>query len=235
MDLHRLLKFQFVERLLLLIISAFVFLDVHAIIDYERNDLENVESLVKAIEYDYHLLSEDSWIDLLGELKLTLDIPEDTERIDFIRSAQHLLPGKRVVWGWITVYPISPTLIFSELPWGTYFCVRFVRSGSNIQTPIYYINDYIEEGDLECIYNFYGFSSVPTIGNISDVLLVDKDLYVQTSIPLSLSIYDLYGNQIYNDVVSEDKIIPLDKYSSQMLIVRYTDSDKAITKKIIVP
>ena len=88
---------------------------------------------------------------------------------------------------------------------------------------------------MECIYNFYGFSSVQTIDNISDVLLVGKDLHVQTSTPLSLSIYDLYGNQIYNDVVSEDKIIPLDKYSSQMLIVRYTDSDKAITKKIIVP
>lgn len=71
---------------------------------------------------------------------------------------------------------------------------------------------------------------------IDDVSLYikNKKLYVNTTDTLSLSIYDLYGNQIFSGDIYQAKAISLNNINSPFIIATYKTLNITKTRKILV-
>lgn len=206
-------------------------------LEYEPTfDRENAESLVKEVEYNYQLFSgSGEKLDCKGDLYLSMSLPENTSRLIFERSKPHLLSleSERLPFQAKSEFPISSKLTIPNIPWGTYFRIRAILAdGTDVYSPIYSTNDYMNNDDLDALINSASVENV----DIDDIKLYieDKQLYVYTSETLSLSVFDISGRHIFNGNIHQSMVIPLNNIISPFIIVKYSTSDTIKVKKMLV-
>lgn len=206
-------------------------------LEYEPTfDRENAESLIKEVEYNYKLFSgSGEKLDCKGDLNLSMSLPENTSRLIFERSKPHLLSleSERLPFQAKSEFPISSKLTIPNIPWGTYFRIRAIlEDGTDVYSPIYSTNDYMNKDDLDALINSASIEDV----DIDDIKLYieDKQLYVYTPETLSLSVFDMSGRQIFNGNIHQSMVIPLNNITSPFIIVKYSTSDTIKVKKMLV-
>lgn len=202
--------------------------------DYISESKSSEEPLIQNISYDYNLFYNDrEMLDCNGTLKISLNLPENTFKLLVERSRPHLKDPDEVRRLLIVLseYPVSSELIIPDKSWGTYFRVRVMLADyTNIYSSIYSINDYINPDDLEALLNPASIESV----EVDEVYfqIQDKQLYVNSQTPVSLSIFDVYGKWIFNGEIDRMQAISLSNISSPFVIATYTILNKTYTKKI---
>jgi hypothetical protein len=130
-------------------------------------------------------------------------------------------------------YPVTTNLSIPEIYWGTYFRLcAILYDGTRICSPIYSINDYIEKTDLDELLKA---SALEEIGLDKISLHIrNKRLHVNTPMPLNLSIFDLYGEVIFNGDIQQSSEIPLDHINTPIIIARYRTQNIIKTTKLQV-
>lgn len=129
--------------------------------------------------------------------------------------------------------PNTVDLTIPNIYWGTYFRIcAILIDGTRLYSSIYSINEYINHEDLDFLLKS---SSIEEM-YIDDVSLYikNKKLYVNTPDTLSLSIYDLYGNQIFSEDIYQAKEISINNINSPFIIATYKTSNITKTRKILV-
>lgn len=90
----------------------------------------------------------------------------------------------------------------------------------------------MNKDDLEVLINS---ASVEDIHSDDVSLYIDnKRLYMTADEVVYLSIYDLYGNQIFSGNMNHTTEIPLDDVPSPFIIVKYSTSNITKTQKLLV-
>lgn len=159
----------------------------------------------------------------------------DTRTLIFERTKSHILDSNLndLYFTVKSEFPIATTLSVPNIYWGTYFRIcAILTNGDRIYSSTYSINDYIEQKDFDSLLNASSIYD-PTIDNVS-LHIINKSLIISAPFILSISIYDLYGNFIYNGNVGQTTVIPLDKVSSPFVIVTYKTKDATKTTKILI-
>ena len=164
-----------------------------------------------------------------------MSLPGNTSRLIFEKSRPHLLSleSERLPFQAKSEFPISSNLIIPNIPWGTYFRIRAILAdGTDVYSPIYSTNDYMNKDDLEILINS---ASVKDIHSDDISLHINnKRLYITADKVVYLFIYDLYGNQIFSGNINNAAEIPLDDVPSPFIIVKYSNSNITKTQKLLV-
>lgn len=199
-------------------------------------DTTNAESLIQEVTYDYQLFpgSQEKW-DCKGDLNLSISLPEKTSKLFFARSKPHLINpnlDKLRIFSKSEI-PVGNNFAISDIPWGTCFYIRAVLAdGTDVYSPIYSTNDYMNKEDLEALINS---ASVEDIHSEDISLQINnKRLYLSAEDALCLSIYDLYGTLIFSGNINHAAEIPLDDVASPFIIVKYSTSTITKTQKLLV-
>lgn len=203
--------------------------------DINRTESEVSEDcLVQNVSYDYNLFyNQYGELDSKGTLKISLALPENAFKLLVERSRPHIKDPDEIrrLLLIFSEYPVSSDISVPDIYWGTYFRVRVIRKdNSNIYSSIYSINDYISPDDLEALLNPASIESV----EVDEVYfqIQDKQLYVNSQAPVSLSLFDVYGKRIFSEKIDRMQAISLSNISSPFVIATYTTSNKTYTKKI---
>lgn len=193
-------------------------------------------SFIQDITYTYNLFSEDQkGLDCYGVLDLSISLPINTKTLIFERTKPHITNPDLNKLHFIvkSELPNTVDLTIPNIYWGTYFRIcAILIDGTRLYSSIYSINEYINHGDLDFLLKS---SSIEEM-YIDDVSLYikNKKLYVNTPDTLSLSIYDLYGNQIFSGDIYQAKEIYLNNINSPFIIATYRISNITKTRKILV-
>lgn len=192
--------------------------------------------LIKDVTYSYELFSDSQMkLDCVGTLSLSLSLPSDVSisHLIFERTKPKMIDPdlSRLFFSVKSEYPATAaTITETEFYWGTYFRIRAILSdGNDIYSPVYSVNDYIDQKDLESILNQSSVKDIDT-DNIS-LYIEGKNLCITTSEPLTLDIFDLQGNHIYSGNIQTSAIISLDQVNAPFIIARYKTSNAIKTKK----
>lgn len=199
---------------------------------------QNTTEIINEVLYDYEVFTNNKGlIDCTGTLKVIVNIPDNCTKIVFYHTKNHLTDNDKhlmPVYGDKDVAGLSGTVEFSRpnISWGTYFRVQcFFENGSSyIDTEKYCTNSYLSEKDRDLIF---GFSNVDDAiaGDVS-VSVVDGGLSVITMENTDVTVVDMNGNNIFTGAISRPVIIPLDRATSSVIIVRYRTGENVVTKKI---
>lgn len=196
----------------------------------------NGESLIQEVTYDYQLFhGSQEKLDCKGDLNLSISLPEKTSKLFFEKSKPHLLnlESERLPFQAKSEFPVSSDLTIPNIPWGTYFRLRAILAdGTDVYSPIYSTNDYMNKDDLESLINSASVEDIPS-NNIS-LQINNKRLYITADEVVYLSIYDLYGNMIFSGNMNHAAEIPIDNVSSPFIIVKYSTSNITKTQKLLV-
>lgn len=199
-------------------------------------ETKNEDPLIKEVKYNYQLFSKSGdKLDSKGDLMLSLSLPVNTSKLIFEKSKPHLLnlESERLPFQAKSEFPQSSNLSIPNILWGTYFRIRAILAdGTDVYSSIYSTNDYMNKDDLEALINS---ASVEDIHSDDVSLHINnKRLYITADKVVYLSIYDLYGNQIFSGNINNAAEIPLDDVSSPFIIVKYSNSNITKTQKLLV-
>lgn len=199
-------------------------------------DTKNAESLIQEVTYDYQLfLGSREKLDCKGDLNLSMSLPKNTWKLFFEKSKPHLLSleSERLPFQAKSEFPVSSNLTIPNIPWGTYFRIRAILAdGTDVYSSIYSTNDYMNKDDLEALINS---ASVEDIHSDDISLQINnKRLHIAADEVVYLSIYDLYGKQIFSGNIEHAAEIPLDDVVSPFIIVKYSTSNISKTQKLLV-
>ena len=193
------------------------------------------ESLVQDVTYEYELINGlGNQPDCVGTLSLLIPALTDVDAFVVERTLPHTLGSDNLRFMVKSAFSGDTShLDISNIYWGTYFRVNVIfTDGSRKYSPIYSVNEYIDEEDLAL------FIKQTHVGNadIDDVEIgiKGKNLYIRTSAFISLSIYDLYGNMLFTGDIDQSMAMPLDNLKSPIIIIKYTNSNDTVTKKILI-
>ncbi len=182
----------------------------------------NDKLIIQNIAYNYQLFSDNgARIDCCGTLDLSISFPQNTSILIFERTRSHLIDPDTSNLKFLikSEYPVTTNLSIPEIYWGTYF-------------RLYSINDYIEKTDLDELLKA---SALEEIGLDKISLHIrNKRLHVNTPMPLNLSIFDLYGEVIFNGDIQQSSEIPLDHINTPIIIARYRTQNIIKTTKLQV-
>lgn len=241
MDYQKFLKYCLNEEVLTLVLVIVAF---SVCIKAEKTLAPQFEikemPLIMDVTYSYELFSDSQMkLDCVGTLSLSLSLPSDVSisHLIFERTKPKMIDPdlSRLFFSVKSEYPATAaTITETEFYWGTYFRIRAILSdGNDIYSPVYSVNDYIDQKDLESILNQSSVKDIDT-DNIS-LYIEGKNLHIATSEPLTLDIFDLQGNHIYAGNVQTSNVILLDQVNTPFIIARYKTSNIIKTKKILVP
>lgn len=194
------------------------------------------EPLIQDVSYSYHLSSVDqSGLDCCGILSLSISLPINANTLIFERTLPHIMAPDLNKLHFIvkSEKPITTELTIPDIYWGTYFriCV-ILKDGNRIYSSIYSINDYIDPLDLDSLLSS---SSIEDVSNDNvNLHIKNKSLYVNTPTILFLSIFDLFGHQIFSGKIHQSAVIPLNNINSPFIITTLKTSNISQTKKIPV-
>ena len=196
------------------------------------------EEIFADIKYTYHLgPSKYGDFDCVGELEIWVNMPTDAVRIVFRKSSPidrwkdrqpHLL--SIIDLGFAT-YIYDP-----EVYWDTYFAadVSYDEYGHIKEfTPVYSVNSYIADEDLALLEEQHSTVEEVT-GNIVNLRIDNRNLHIETTDAIHLSVVDITGKTIYSGIVNQNSTILLDKVSVPFVIVQYTQNNVTTTKKLLV-
>lgn len=238
MDYTKHRKYRFDNRMSYLLLLLFFALSTNA--NARNVDTCQVQAnsdlIIHDIAYKYQLFSDNgARIDCCGTLDLSLSFPPNTNRLLFERTRSHLIDPDTSKLYFVTKseYPVTTNLSIPKIYWGTYFRLcAILNDGARVCSPVYSINDYIERKDLEELLKA---SSVEDSGLDKVSLHIrNKRLYVNTPMPLNLSIFDLNGKLIFNVNIQQSSEMPLDHIDTPVIIARYRTQNIIKTKKIPV-
>lgn len=196
----------------------------------------NDKLIIHNVAYNYQLFSDNgARIDCCGTLDLSISFPQNTNMLLFERTRSHLIDPdtSKLYFVAKSQYPVTTNLSIPEIYWGTYFRLcAILNDGARVYSPVYSINDYIEKRDLEELLKT---SSVEDTGLDKVTLHIrNKRLHVNTPMPLNLSIFDLYGEVIFNGDIQQSTEIPLDHIDTPIIIARYKTQNIIKTTKLQV-
>lgn len=199
-------------------------------------DVMNAGSIIEEVTYNYHLYTgSNEKTDCKGDLDLCLSLPKNTNKLFFLRSKPHLINPDldRLKIFAKNEISVGNTVAISDIPWGTYFRIRAILAdGTDVYSPIYSTNDYMNKDDLETLINSASIEDIHS-DDIS-LHINNKRLYITADKVGCLFIYDLYGNQIFSGNINNAAEIPLDDVSSPFIIVKYSNSNITKTQKLLV-
>ena len=177
----------------------------------------NDKLIIQNIAYNYQLFSDNgARIDCCGTLDLSISFPQNTSILIFERTRSHLIDPDTSNLKFLikSEYPVTTNLSIPEIYWGTYFRLcAILYDGTRICSPIYF-----EEIGLDKI----------------SLHIRNKRLHVNTPMPLNLSIFDLYGEVIFNGDIQQSSEIPLDHINTPIIIARYRTQNIIKTTKLQV-
>lgn len=223
----------------LYILSIFLF--VASIVKAGNTEIKEIEtyddSIIQEISYSYHLISEDqTGLDCCGILGLSLSFPENTKTVLLERTRPHIINPDLNSLHFIvkSEIPITTDLTIPDIYWGTYFriCV-ILTDDTRIYSAIHSINDYINQADLESLLNSSSYTENISIDKVS-LYIKNRNLYVSSPDSLLLSVYDLYGHQIFKGIIDQVSDISLDSINSPFIIATYKASNITQTKKLLI-
>lgn len=195
----------------------------------------NGGNIVQDVVYAYQLFYDDlNRLNCLGTLNLSVSLPANAQAFIVERTNDYDLDPDHLRFTIKSGYPSTTTNVsISNVYWGTYFRVCAVSAdGSREYTPIYAINDYIDNEDLESLMQLSSVESVDD-GSI-DLVVKNKELRVEVPNSVSLVVSDLNGKQLFAGNVHKSRTIPLDGISHPFIIVTYISSNIKTTKKYLI-
>jgi hypothetical protein len=193
------------------------------------------DPLIKDITYTYQLYENQTKIDCCGTLVLTLTLPADTEVLMFERTTRHIIDPdlNKVRYLCKSAYEMTTSLNIPNIYWGTCFRIRAIlKDGSHEWSQNYTVNDFIDKEDLSILINSSDVDDI-VVDEVS-MQIENKILHISTPEIINLSIYDLFGKQMFNEIIHHEISIPLYNAGSQAIIVTYSNSKITKTKKILV-
>lgn len=222
------------KGLLFFAVFAFLFDGISAksvrTLSLEPND----EYIIQDVVYAYQLFYDDSnRLNCFGTLDLSVSLPADVQTFIVERTNHNDLDPDHLRFTIKSGYPSTTNVSISNVYWGTYFRVCAVSAdGSREYTPIYAINDYIDNEDLESLMQLSSVESMDD-GSI-DLVVKNKELRVEAPNSVSLVVSDLNGKQLFAGDVHKSRTIPLDGISHPFIIVTYISSNIKTTKKYLI-
>lgn len=190
--------------------------------------------VIEDIKYEYvYDVDEDSgYIDCIGTLGMTVNVPSEYAYVRFDRSGQHLNDSSEFGASAASMYENAGTsfrIIKENISWGTYFKASVIfADGDRIYSPIYCVDDYIKDEDLAV------FKSQDDVDEVCIMPVIiktkNKTIIIEANERTFFKITGIDGKTIYSGYVSGKTEIPV---CSPILIVNYQSSSKFITKKLI--
>jgi hypothetical protein len=188
------------------------------------------------ISYEYELIYRDNLpTDCIGDLNISLSIPNDAKLIILWRTRGHLTEADRRPLLIATPFEVDTdsvmNLKLSNISWGTLFRVeaRFGDSIPNMRSSIYDIEDFIAESDLKQIKEQAGVQYQEE-NNVA-FSVVNSTLFIETQEDILVSIFNINGSILYSGRICGESEIPINE---PICILRYILNNKVITKKIIM-
>ncbi len=230
------IKYYLNNRLLFLLLMFLAFS-----INVKAGNIDTIElmasdePLIQDITYDYQLFyNNDSELDCVGTLNLSISLPGNTSHLLFERTRSHITGSdpSNVIFKVKSEYPITSTNIINpDMYWGTYFRICAIFSnGDRVYSPTYSINDYIDPQDLDLLLSSVEGAEINEI----DLQIENKNLYVNAHETLSLSVFDLSGKLLFTGEIQQTAVVPLDNTSSPVVIVTYRTSSATKTIKMLI-
>lgn len=217
---------------LLILLLAFFNAKAGSII---MSESKTSNELVHKIKYTYQLFYNQTNLDCSGTLDLSLTLPPNTIKLIFERTTPHTIDSDLDKLHFLlkSEYLDTSNLTIHDIYWGTYFRVcAIIEDGTKEYSPIYSINDYIEQDDLNSLLISTSVESIE-IDKVN-LQIENNTLYIYTPKTLYLSISDLSGKLIFNGNIQTQVLIPLEKITSPFIIVTYKTSDISKTKKLLI-
>ncbi|MDE6243315.1 MAG: hypothetical protein K2M14_04805, partial [Muribaculaceae bacterium] len=181
-------------------------------------DVNSTSSPSIDVIYDYELITDKNGkLDCTGNLIVSVNAsPENFSRILFGRSIRN----NRVPFGLKSSYEITEPVTIIEkqdVTWDTDFKMLFYRhDGTYVTSPIYNVKDYIAEETLNTLLN--QSTVTQTTAEPIKIFVRNRNLYVNSEIPISLSIFDLKGHKILDKEVLNSTSISLEQINTQYII-----------------
>lgn len=196
--------------------------------------------MIQDISYSYEVVQDNHKLNCIGTLNVSLNLAPDVSYMVFERTSRFAKfdNPEDVRFSLKSVWPNTTTnIIIPDFYWDTYFRIWFrLEDDTDIYSPTYSINDFIDTSDLELLQS-QGSASIENIDADDEnvrLSIVDKNLEISSTEPIYLNVLDLYGRSIFNRDMVTAEIIPLNNVSSPFIIVRYKTSRNIITKKILL-
>ncbi|MCM1489370.1 MAG: hypothetical protein NC095_00880 [Muribaculum sp.] len=188
--------------------------------------------VVEDIKYDYDVDEDSGFIDCIGTLSMTVNVPSEYAYVRFDRSGQHLNDSSEFGASAASMYEDAGTsfkIIKENISWGTYFKASVVfPDGDRLFTPIYCVDDYIEDEDLAIFRSQNDIDEVFVMPVI--IKAINKTIIIESNEKTFFNVTGIDGKTIYSGYVFGIIEIPV---SSPISIVNYQLNNKIITKKLI--
>lgn len=203
---------------------------------YYWSDFTDNEIEVDNIKFEYEIVqNSDKTLDCQGTLSLEALVPYQTQIAVINRTRPHLKDGDRQSFLLKSVFentkPGQPIKMSTNnnVRWGTYFRIEaYSKDGETLFSPVFCINDYIKPEDL---VKFMQSSDVEdTLTTDIAIRFKDNILTLNCENLTLFSIFDIYGNILYQGHVSGFKEIPL---TSNLIIVQYLNNGEIFTQKLL--
>lgn len=201
----------------------------------EETNTEGVN--IDSIEYNYTF--SDGYLTCKGDLEVIVDVSDRCSKL-FIYYSKPFITDIEDFKAFIAKYEFvsfepgsKNRLVIPNIKWGTYFRVReLLDDGTNIYSPTYCTNDFIDGNDLEKILEQASVDITET--DDINTTINNGHLLINTSSPVEFTIADLDGNLLYSGIVSRQTEISLAPATSPIIIIRYNIKGKIITKKFVI-
>lgn len=213
------------KSLVVIICSLFICLLFHI------NAYSNQFITIDNIQYKYELCHNDNGnYDCCGELYGNITLPENTKTMIFENTVRpfreetqiHFLQKTQIP----LEYPVTKFCI-TNFKWNNYFKISMVlNDDTRIDTPIYSINDYIDETDLKLLSISAPSVDAPTF------LIKNNTIHIETSEITKISVFDITGALLLNYETNYNTDIALDKFLNTVIIIRIEQSHFSKTTKI---
>lgn len=192
----------------------------------------NVDSMIRSVAYEYEMRDKGYKMDCIGTIHLRVALPADIDMIFLEGSTRRQLYPDRISFQKLTSGSDTTTLISQTgAYWDTYFVLRArYKDKSEAKSHIYSVKDYLSKADYEILtaQSFMNDASRPD----AKIYALGTNLFVETDEEIRLTVVDLYGKIIFNDIVSQSCTIPLNNISSWFVIVQYQTLCSSETLKI---
>ena len=196
------------------------------------------DSLINEINYDYEITSGyydgKYWTMCLGTLSMTIEFPDSTESIHFLRAngptVKYLYPPFYNHMKLLDITGKSNIDINVEnVGADSYFRIAFKINGTTYYSSHFAVNDLISPEDLERLKDTNSCDEVteegPTFHFIGHTVFVECDSYCQ------IEVLSTDGMSKYVTTVCQGSEIPL---KPGAFIIRARHDNKITTKKIII-
>lgn len=198
--------------------------------------------IVKDVSYDYNLkinATTGKPTNCDGEITLTIIYPQGTKKLYIQGTSQNsiITPpffGRLEERALPETY--GPLTTSFRARWNTLFRIRcFVNSSDdetkNLYSEIYEVNSFITPDDLAKLKDAAGLDVVEM--DDVDIKIADGQLTISAFESTEIMLYDLMGICQFSGLVNGTYTLNLNRFSSQILILKCNNSRQSITKKII--